>query len=193
MIRAELDPTPRDGGGDFHGPFWADAKKHARGEGDLTEMTNARIAENGRRERLYIALLQGFLDWWTTKRRWSNQPFETEQIFLSSNFGIPEIDVRLSVKGAMALAIGDSERKIVYPYFAEDPLLDDKWGRVALALLHNSFAEEALNDLRVLDVIRSRSFAGDQIALKGDEVGLFTQRYEFIRLEYERLKLEYIV
>ncbi len=39
-------------GGDFHVPFWADAKRHVLGKVDLEDQTNIRIASNERRKNL---------------------------------------------------------------------------------------------------------------------------------------------
>jgi hypothetical protein len=63
-------------GGDFHGPFWADAKSHVAGQEDLRTAVKNRIASNKSRTRLYPLLAGGFLNWWDEKRRWRNEPFE---------------------------------------------------------------------------------------------------------------------
>ena len=71
LLRADIrndlkkaQETEDDSGGDFHGPFWADAKRHVQGEINLFEKVKARIEANNRRERLYPRLAKGFLDWW---------------------------------------------------------------------------------------------------------------------------------
>jgi hypothetical protein len=51
-------------GGDFHGPFWADAKSHVAREVDLRIKIKERIESNKGRARLYPLLADGFLSWW---------------------------------------------------------------------------------------------------------------------------------
>ena len=53
-----------DGGGDFHGAFWADAKAHVTGDDDLRTAVLDRINRNQTRKRLYPLLEKGFLGWW---------------------------------------------------------------------------------------------------------------------------------
>ncbi len=58
-IRSEIKKAEGFGnstGGDFYGPFWADAKRHVAGELDLRLTTIARIESNKGRERLYTML-----------------------------------------------------------------------------------------------------------------------------------------
>ena len=56
-------------GGDFHVPFWADAKDFALSGADLNLSTEARIISNKSRKRLYPKLHNGFMNWWKNKRR----------------------------------------------------------------------------------------------------------------------------
>ena len=55
-------------GGDFHIPFWADAKDHVAGELDLRVITEQRIAAHKGPARLYPMLRDGFLLWWEETR-----------------------------------------------------------------------------------------------------------------------------
>lgn len=48
------------GGGDFHVPFWKDAKEYAAHGGDLVTVTEEQIGKNWRRKRLYPSLADGF-------------------------------------------------------------------------------------------------------------------------------------
>ena len=53
----------RSTGGDFYGPFWADAKGHVNGALDLTRQTEIPIADNKRRGRLYPLLKDASLEY----------------------------------------------------------------------------------------------------------------------------------
>lgn len=65
-----------DEGGDFYAGFWADARAHVFGTQDLHESTAERVASNRNRQRLYPLLRDGFLRWWSTYRRRTNEPFQ---------------------------------------------------------------------------------------------------------------------
>jgi len=77
-IRQEIKKAafPGGKGGDFHTPFWTDAKNHVAGRLDLAAQVDERIARNDNRVRLYPELSKGFLNWWNEKRRWQNEPFQ---------------------------------------------------------------------------------------------------------------------
>ena len=49
MKRLDEGPSP---GGDFHVPFWRDAKDHAAGRSDLRDSTLMQIERNWRRKKL---------------------------------------------------------------------------------------------------------------------------------------------
>ena len=78
-----------NGGGDFHGPFWADAKNFILNGTDLKELTQIRVNANPRRKRLYPALLNGFMSWWNNNRRFGKNIFSVGLImFRRSDEGI---------------------------------------------------------------------------------------------------------
>src|SRR5688500_2922461 len=78
-------------GGDFHCPFWADAKSHVLGEADLNDLVASRVFRNKGRKRLYEALATGFLDWWNDKRRWRNEPLFLLPTPAKARLAIPEV------------------------------------------------------------------------------------------------------
>ena len=76
-IRDSINRSRREGGGgDFYTPFWADAKAHVRGERELISATDARIAANHRRRKLYPQLRDGFLQLMSDSRRLRNEPYK---------------------------------------------------------------------------------------------------------------------
>src|SRR3982751_6092270 len=64
-LRVERDKLlgSKEGGGDFHGAFWKDAKWHVRGLIDLRVQTDIRVQASKQRKRLYPRLTEGFLSW----------------------------------------------------------------------------------------------------------------------------------
>lgn len=80
-----------DKGGDFYGPFWADAKRDVAGELDLRVVTPQRAEGNKTRERLYPMLCDGFLLWWEEKRRLRNVPFTVINNSVKARYEAPSL------------------------------------------------------------------------------------------------------
>lgn len=179
------------GGGDFHGPFWSDAKEHVAGNVDLSDQTEFRIDRNDGRARLYPQLEKGFLDWWENKRRWRNEPFDVLKIRVNAQFEIPELDATIKVENLLALGVGSGGNRIIYPYFSEEPLLTPATARIGLWVLGQSLPEFAQEDMRILDVLRSRSYALSDVPLQGNEREICLRTYRRILFEWERLSEEY--
>ena len=177
-------------GGDFYGPFWRDAKDHVFGQTDLREMTKIRIEANPRRANLYPLLRDGFLEWWDRRRRWTNEPFQRAEtikgIYRFEEFGA-------SVKLGNILCVKDArdDDHFVYPYWFPTPLIEDEAARLSLWLLRQTFSSTDPDELRVLDVIRGRTFSLDRNPLRGDEEKVFKQRYTAIIRQWDTLRKEY--
>lgn len=190
-IRQEIakDSGTSPGGGDFHGPFWRDARDHVFHLRELHDAVNARVENNTRRDRLYPALRDGFLQWWNERRRWTNEPFEPIEA--------PHARIALeglgTVKVENVLAVGDAGggRHFIYPYFAEQPALPDEGGRIGLWLMAQALPQAEPNDLRILDVIRGRTFSLDRTPLQGDESAIFRRRYGALLSRWQSLWEEY--
>ena len=62
-IRSEIakENGQSNGGGDFHVPFWSDAKSYVLNGTDLASRTETRVASNKQRKRLYPSLHDGFI------------------------------------------------------------------------------------------------------------------------------------
>lgn len=184
--RAAASPD-EEGGGDFYAPFWADAKAHAFGEGDLRELVAQRIASNERRARLYPLLRDGFLLWWNERRRWTNQPFQPGRV-LRVRYGVIALPAVVKIDSILSVRDGDGVEHYVYPYFAPEPPLDDEAARFALWLLGRALPDVPHGELRILDVIRGRTFSIDRNPLEGTEEERFVQRYAALLAQRDRLR-----
>ncbi|MBZ9798321.1 hypothetical protein [Mesorhizobium sp. ES1-4] len=178
-------------GGDFHVPFWRDAKGHVNGEKYLGVSVAERIATNKRRERLYPELRDGFLDWWDNKRRWTNEASKSEMLAVKGAIEFPELGCTVKVENLLALAIGNSKNRIIYPYFSEDPPLGADAARLGLWAIMSSVGKYSPEEFRILDVIRGQSFAPSDVPLNGQEKSDFVKLYASILARSEKLREEY--
>jgi hypothetical protein len=191
-IRDELgrDAGASGGGGDFYGPFWADAKRHVFGACDLIDAVDDRIAVNGRRDNLYPRLRDGFLLWWNERRRWTNEPFRLGRS-LKKHFSFPGLDAIVKVDNILSVEDSLGEEHVVYPYFAPQPVLSEEAARLGLWLLTQAFPEVPPADFRILDVIRGQTFSLDRNPLDGNEEAVFLRRYSQALNERAILRSEY--
>lgn len=178
-----------EGGGDFHSPFWRDAREHAFHREDLHDSVEGRIEANGARLRLYPRLRDGFLSWWNERRRWTNEPFQQiEPPHTRYNFhGIGTI----KVEGLLAIRDAGGSEHYVYPYFAEAPSLSEEAGRVMLWVIIQALPKIERETIVVLDVLRGRPFTLDRFPLKGNEEEVLRHRYLALIEMRERLLPEY--
>jgi hypothetical protein len=192
-IRTEIGKNSGENtnGGHFHVPFWTDVKNHVAGKVDLRERTEFRIARNEIRKRLYPQLCDGFLKWWNEKRRWRNEAFEFLPLSVRARFSIPELGTTVKVENLLSLKIGDDTNRIIYPYFSEDPELPEEGARVGLWLLSQALPAYHVDDIRILDILRSTSFSTIDCPLQGNEHRLFLQHYKRVLTEWAELRKEY--
>jgi hypothetical protein len=189
-IRQDIARDSRQvGGGDFHAPFWRDARDHVFNAGDLYQAVESRIESNAGRERLYPILRDGFLRWWNERRRWTNEPFEPIEApharVVLEGLGTVKVENLLAVRDAAG------GNHFIYPYFAEQPALSEEAGRLGLWLLDRAFPAIPAEDLRVLDVIRGNTSALDRTPLQGDEESVFRRRYGTLLSRWQSLWEEY--
>lgn len=177
-------------GGDFYAPFWADAKRHVFGIGDLHEMVDARMDANARRANLYPRLRDGFLLWWNERRRWTNEPFRPGRS-LKAHFPFPGLDATVKIDSILSVRDGLDGEHAVYPYFAPEPLLSDNAARLGLWLTTRALPTVPPDEIRILDVIRGRTFSLDRTPLRGDEEDEFRRRYSELLRQREVLRREY--
>ncbi|PHS20911.1 MAG: hypothetical protein COA85_13655 [Robiginitomaculum sp.] len=197
-IRSELKKRAgfASKGGDFHGPFWSDAKNHASGEIDLSIATLDRIAKNEARGRLYPELTEGFLEWWHNKRRTRNEPISVFPYTVKKCFKIDELSASVKVENLLSILIGDPNlgpqgKRLIYPYFSEEPVLDKKTAQLGLWLLSEALPEFAPEDIRILDVIRAKAFSISELPLSGAEEYEFLKKYGKLIDEWETLNEQY--
>jgi hypothetical protein len=80
--------------------------------------------------------------------------------------------------------------RIVYPYFSERPALSSEGARLGLWAIKEALPDFAIEDLRVVDVLRSAYFRPSENRIQGDERTIFIQRYDGILREWRKLKNE---
>lgn len=172
-------------GGDFYAPFWADAKDHVFGHVDLRDMVERRIAANRRRSNLYPRLRDGFLLWWNERRRWTNEPFHPGQQ-VRTRFSFPGLNATVKVDSILSVTDGLDVERLVYPYFAPEPVLSEHAARLGLWLLTTALTTIPPEETRIFDVIRGRTFSLDRTPLQGNEEEDFRRRYgDLLRLRDE--------
>ena len=166
-------------GGDFYAPFWADVKAHVAGSGDLSQMSQARIENNFRRERLYEQLKDGFLEWWTAWRRWQNEPIKLVEPGICGKLEFGVLGATVKVKNLLSMALGGSASSnfAVYPYFREEPELDGEAWRLAVWAVSKAVGAQVNNSFCILDIQRGVAREYAQERLRGDEEDIFTERY----------------
>jgi len=197
MIREELRAERSridglaGGGGDFYAPFWSDAKSHVIGVLDLPEQIQIRIEHLTQRKRLYPALRDGFIKWFGDIKKSTNQNVGWYEAKVHNRFKFPGLDLMIKVENLMGLHIGHERHMLVYPYFFEDPILTEKWGRVGLWLMAASLPDFDPTEMHILDVIRGRSLSGSSTSLKGDEEAIFVTRYQQLFDEWKQLRSAY--
>jgi hypothetical protein len=187
--QTKKDGDDEEGGGDFHGPFWADAKRHVEGIVDLPTQTKTRIAKNARRRNLYPLLTQGFLAWRNEKRRWRNEDFILIQD-VKGRVAFPELNGLVKVENLLAVRVENRFSRIVCPYFSEEPLLPPIGARLGLWLMSEALPRYPIEDLRILDVLRGKSFGVIDVGIEGDERAQFTAEYARVLEEWRKLKEE---
>ena len=192
-IRSEIKKQKKLGfgkGGDFYGPFWADAKNHVASNFDLGLATTERIASNKGRKRLYEMLRDGFLLWWEEKRRLRNVPFKVIEGSVKARYEAPGSGT-IKIENTLSITIGDDGHRILYPYFYEDPALSDEAARLGLWVMSQCIGGYSAKDMRLLDVIKGRSFSDIDTPLIGNEEALFLKRYGELLTEWRTLREEY--
>jgi hypothetical protein len=169
-IREHLAREEGGGGGgmDFYSPFWADAKGHARGTCDLRERTPVRVAASAQRRNLYPLLSNGFLTWWEERRRRRNEPFTIIEAQVHGRCPLDGLG-EIRVENNLAFMIGDDGIRVIYPYFNDEPEITVDMARVGLWVMSRALPQYDIQDMRVLDVIRARSYSIEEAPQTGTE------------------------
>jgi hypothetical protein len=191
-LRAERDRIAKikEGGGDFHGAFWRDAKWHVRELLDLRKQTEFRVERSKQRRRLYPLLAAGFLEWLDGVRRNTNEKVGWNESNVHNHYLFAELELTLKVDNLLSLKIGNHFR-LVYPCFTEDPELGEQFARVALWAMSEALPDHPIGEMEVLDVLRGRGWKGSELRLRGNEEELFVRRYAEIAREWDELRPQY--
>jgi hypothetical protein len=80
---------------------------------------------------------------------------------------------------------------LVYPYFAETPILPEEWARVGLWLMREALSEFDFTQMEILDVLRAKSFRGSAVFLKGNEEALFSAKYRHMLQLWKEFRPDY--
>lgn len=179
-----------DGGGDFYGPFWKNAKDHVFGETDLHDTTKERIESNDRRTNLYPQLRDGFLLWWNERRRWTNAPFQPIDV-PKARYPVPGLDTTIKIDCVLAVRDGRGDDHHLYPYWFPQPALSEEAARLGLWVLGQALPTVPADQLRILDVIRGQTYSLERNPLTGREADLFAQRYRAAAQLRQSLRDEY--
>lgn len=175
----------------FHYPWWSAAKLHVIGRADLRKDSRVLVDANPARKRLYPLLTEGFLRWFEDLRRSTNEPFGWTPERVHNHYAIPELQLTVKVDNLLSLQIGQSQHRLIYPYYSEFPPLNDRWARVGIWLMGNALAEFPTSQMSILDVLRSRSFGGADVMLTGEEEKIFKTRYLKMAELWTSLRPEY--
>ncbi len=184
-IKMEKDEDT--GGMDFHGPFWGDAKDHIEGNSDLTEQTKERIKRNKLRKNLYPRLEKKFLEWLNEKKRWTNEGLSLFQKPVRGRYKVPGFNSIVKVNNFLPLNVGSQPTRFFYPYFSDKPELSEEAARIGLWLMTQSATGVPNEGLKILDVLRAKSFSLKKNPLKGNEEALFNAHYARIRAQWDEL------
>jgi hypothetical protein len=192
-IRSEIakEEGSDSGGGNFYTPFWSDAKNHIRGSADLRVETARRIEMNERRRRLYPRLQNGFLNWWENRRRWTNLEFVVQDFAPKGHYRFDELDATVKVENLVGISIGEDEKRLIYPYFYEEPVVSETMSRLGLWLMSEALSGYAHGAMRILDIPRSNSNSIEDFPLRGNEKEQFRSHYQRLIDQWERLRKEY--
>ncbi len=177
-------------GGDFYGPFWADAKDHVAGRSNLREQTKMRIADNKGRARLYPILTDSFLYMWNEKMRWRNEPFEFMPETLKAHLPISTLGAVIKIQNIAGITLSDGSHRVIYPYFSELPALPQEGACLGFWALKEALPDYPLEDFRIIDLQRRGCFRAADVGMKGDEKKKFLQKYKALIDLWESLQEE---
>lgn len=149
-----------------------------------------RIASNGNFSRLYPLLRDGILDLLNSKLRWSNEPIEIIPKSVHGSLEFSGLQAVIRIRDALHARVRGEYNRIVYPYFSEEPKLPEEGGRLGLWAMQKALTPHAPEDMRIIDILRKAFFSPQVSPLKGDEDAVFSNHYEQLLVEWERLKKE---
>ena len=108
-----------------------------------------------------------------------------------AHFPFPGLDATVKVDNVLTVRDGLDVEHVVYPYFSPEPVLSESAARLGLWLLSRALPTVPVEEIRILDVIRGRTFSVDRHPLLGGEEHEFHQRYAAALDERAMLRREY--
>jgi hypothetical protein len=177
-------------GGDFYGPFWADAKRSAVDRGFcLKSATDERISSNKSRRRLYPHLLEGFETGWTSLKASSFGEAALSLVMRLAVYvkGSEEED---HIRATNVLAVTESDRSlhITYPYFSKDVKLGMRHARLGLGVLRQGFATAQPKTVAILDVLHGSIYIDSGEDIGDPEHKELVDRYDAVMREWRAQK-----
>ena len=144
---------------DFYSPMWADMKAHALAGGGLISLTAARIAENGRRTKIYTNIRDGFIKQWPELRGSFNGPLRQAPNKITATIEISGVDIKIS--GLFGVETSDTPPIYYYPYLYSDPKLKDSFAMTGIDILNTSIGKRTKVRIVVIDPSSIKSWAYD--------------------------------
>lgn len=173
--------NPTEGGGDFHAPFWRDAKNHVCHGMSLEDATEIRVERNYRRGRLYPLMKDAFLDWWLEMQRSTNETLRPVEENVHARQVFEDLGITVKVDNLLSLQLGHDRHRLIYPYFSEEPAISETWARVGLWMIGETLSDWDVDDAVLLDLHRRRSFSTSTHQLRGNEQALLQRRVHDLR------------
>lgn len=178
-------------GGDFHVPFWADAKNFCFHDADLASLTQDRIESNPQRKRLYPLLQRSFEEWWTTFRAQRNEKMRPHKDHVKGDFIFDEVGVNVKIQNLICFSAGDSFHRFIYPYFSDEPVLTKEVASWGLAALKSTFPQYDDECFIILDVLRKQDYKLDKSDLHSNYIKAFESGYKRVLSRWDELRSEY--
>ncbi|MGH1559900.1 hypothetical protein ACRAWD_23880 [Caulobacter segnis] len=97
----------------------------------------------------------------------------------------------MKVENTLSITVGDDGHRVIYPYFIEDPVLSDEAARLGLWVMSRCIAMYDVKQMRILDVIRGRTFSVLDTPLVGDEEAIFRKHYAALLEDWWSLRAKY--
>lgn len=172
---------PDEGGGDFHAPFWSDAKAYVTQGSDLNDAVDYRIQRNDRRARLYPMMRDRFLEWWEEFERGTNETLVPQEERVHARHRFEDLGITVKVDNLLALGLGEDRHQLIYPYFSEAPPISPRWARVGLWVMAETLEAYSVDDMLIVDIHRARAFSTRTTPLQGDEGEMLAARMSELR------------
>ena len=126
---------------------------------------------------MYPVLTDAFLRWFDELRRSKNERFLLIEERVHNHYPVPDLQLTVKVDNLLGLRIGGHDHRLIYPYFSEDPALPEGWARIGLWLMSKALSDYRVDQMEILDVLRSRSFSGASMRFRGDEETVFKTKF----------------